>query len=111
MAREISALIDPNHPVLVPKPTPWPGEHPLDHKMRVKMWSAAKERRKAIPKHVRDFVYERDGYRCVQCGMADRLSLDHIYPWSMGGADTAINLQTLCVPCNSRKSDSVEVDA
>lgn len=62
-----------------------------------------KQGRKKIPGHVRTEVYERDLYRCVQCGTHLKLTLDHIVPWSKGGTDTPDNLQTLCQPCNSRK--------
>lgn len=64
--------------------------------------------RKPIPKHVRAAVYERDGYECRKCGAADDLTLDHIFPWSLGGSDTEENLQVLCRPCNSRKRARVE---
>lgn len=63
--------------------------------------------RKKIPDALRMAVYERDGHKCLHCGATDRLSLDHIHPWSLGGADTLDNLQTLCRPCNSRKGARV----
>lgn len=55
------------------------------------------ESRAAIPDRVRQGVYRRDWYRCVTCGTSERLSLDHIHPWSLGGS----------VPCNSRKGARV----
>lgn len=61
-----------------------------------------------IPLDVRREVYARDGHRCVTCGSNEALSLDHIHPWSKGGADSADNLQTLCRPCNSRKGARVD---
>jgi hypothetical protein len=63
--------------------------------------------RPTIPLALRQAVYERDGYTCVTCGADRPLSLDHIYPWSLGGPDTLENLQTMCVPCNCRKGDRV----
>lgn len=65
------------------------------------------EERAAIPDRVRQSVYRRDGYRCVTCGTTERLSLDHIHPWSLGGSDEPSNLQTMCIPCNSRKGARV----
>jgi hypothetical protein len=66
----------------------------------------AKQRPK-IPARIREAVYRRDGYTCLHCGGTDKLSLDHILPYSHGGADTVENLQTLCTPCNSRKGARV----
>ncbi|NUO57264.1 MAG: hypothetical protein HOV78_11400 [Hamadaea sp.] len=51
-------------------------------------------------------MYARDGWKCVQCGAMAPLSLDHIWPWSLGGSDRPENLQTLCMPCNLRKGAS-----
>jgi hypothetical protein len=56
---------------------------------------------------IRSAVYERDGSMCVKCGARDDLTLDHIYPWSLGGPDTVDNLRVLCRPCNSRKGVKV----
>lgn len=64
--------------------------------------------RPAIPRQLRQAVYERDGYACLHCGATERLPLDHIYPYSKGGRDTLENLQTLCKPCNSRKGARVD---
>lgn len=35
------------------------------------------------------------------------LTLDHIFPYALGGLATIDNLQTLCGPCNSRKGAKV----
>lgn len=50
-------------------------------------------------------VYNRDDWKCCHCGSRDALSIDHIVPVSRGGSDDEDNLQTLCRPCNSRKSN------
>lgn len=63
--------------------------------------------RPVIPAPVRTAVYDRDGWRCRQCGASDPLSLDHIFPYSRGGTDAMENLQTLCRPCNSSKGAKI----
>lgn len=63
--------------------------------------------RSPIPDEMRSAVYARDEYTCVTCGADDKLSLDHIHPRSKGGKDTFENLQTMCIPCNSRKGAKV----
>lgn len=71
-------------------------------------WSIERDDyRKKIPAAVRALVYERDEYRCVECGATEGLTLDHIYPWSLGGTDTVDNLRVLCRPCNSSKGARV----
>lgn len=66
------------------------------------------DERLKIPTAIRAAVYERDGYSCVSCSAEENLTLDHIYPWSLGGNDTIENLQTMCQPCNSSKGARVE---
>ncbi|MFJ3973425.1 HNH endonuclease [Streptomyces parvus] len=64
--------------------------------------------RTGISDALRRFIYERDGYRCIRCGDADDLTLDHVHPWVLGGSNSADNLQTLCRTCNSSKNATVE---
>ena len=72
------------------------------------LWAVGRDdERTPIPPDVRERVYERDGWACVSCKSTEDLSLDHIYPWSLGGSDDEDNLQTLCKPCNSRKGARV----
>lgn len=93
------------------------GEEPLTQKARPDLPAApAKLRRKdagtilgpqrertGISEALRQFVYERDGYRCMQCQATEDLTLDHIHPWVLGGTNEVKNLRTLCRTCNSRK--------
>jgi 5-methylcytosine-specific restriction endonuclease McrA len=52
-------------------------------------------------------IFARDGHRCVKCGAQPPLELDHIMPVSRGGSSDPENLQSLCVPCNREKRDSL----
>lgn len=56
-------------------------------------------------------IYERDGYRCVWCGVnvtagpGASATLDHVIGRDAGGTNEANNLVTCCVSCNSRRKD------
>jgi 5-methylcytosine-specific restriction protein A len=52
----------------------------------------------------------RDGFRCVKCGAGGPLDPDHIKPIRTHPelAFELSNLQSLCVPCHSRKT-AIEV--
>lgn len=44
-------------------------------------------------------------HRCVACKTEAPLSMDHVVPFSKGGAHHIDNIQPLCAECNLRKSD------
>lgn len=72
---------------------------------------ASKERnRKKISRTVERRVFAQYAYTCNECGVGGTeadLTLDHIYPHSLGGTDDEDNLRPLCRPCNSRKGAKV----
>ena len=56
---------------------------------------------------VRRTVFQRDGWRCVQCGKAGRLECDHVTPLSVEPGQNPYDpagLQTLCRDCHLRKT-------
>lgn len=53
---------------------------------------------------------KRYNYRCLACGKVEpeiQLTVDHIVPLILGGANNIGNIQPLCHRCNSRKGDTV----
>jgi hypothetical protein len=64
---------------------------------------ASRYRKKPIPQGLRMRVFERDGFKCVQCGTQKELQADHIVAERNGGAAVIENLQTLCSRCNRTK--------
>jgi 5-methylcytosine-specific restriction endonuclease McrA len=62
-------------------------------------------------------ILRRDGHTCRYCGQSApdvRLTVDHVVPESLGGADDPANLVTACTSCNAGKAsiapDSALVD-
>ena len=57
----------------------------------------------------REAIYLRDGDTCLYCrkhaSLCERMTLDHIVPYVIGGSDRPTNLVTACADCNSRRKD------
>ena len=56
---------------------------------------------------VRRFVFERDGWRCVECGRAGRLECDHVTPLEREPGQDPYDpngLQSLCRACHIEKT-------
>lgn len=64
-----------------------------------------------LPKILRILVLRRDNFTCQWCGVDAKtfpeqlFEVDHIVPWSAGGADASWNLRTLCRECNQERSN------
>ncbi|MBU5214374.1 HNH endonuclease [Heyndrickxia oleronia] len=71
--------------------------------------TTSKTKRKPIPTRLRFEVLKRDKFKCQYCGRGVeddvKLHVDHIVPYSKGGADTLDNFKTACQDCNLGKSD------
>lgn len=59
-------------------------------------------------KSLRSLAKRRDGFKCVCCGAAGRLEIDHIKPIRSHPelAFVLANLQSLCPSCHARKTRS-----
>ena len=60
-----------------------------------------------FPKEVRELIYNTAKGRCALCGRKityDKMTLDHIVPLAMNGADDVSNLQCTCFTFNQFKS-------
>ncbi|AOQ23031.1 hypothetical protein MTAT_26690 [Moorella thermoacetica] len=53
-------------------------------------------------KNYREYVLERDSYRCVLCGEPEGLEVHHIVWRFRGGSDRPKNLVTLCKDCHDK---------
>jgi len=82
-------------------------------------WLATKPKPSAEPRdprgprvagaRLRFLVFRRDAYTCQYCGRKAPefpLHVDHIVPWSKGGATVLENLRTACSACNLGKRDT-----
>lgn len=61
--------------------------------------------------HLRRYIKERDNYQCQLCQiefMEEKLEVDHIFPYSLGGSNDKINLMSLCKPCNLDKGKRLD---
>jgi len=77
--------------------------------LREYLYSAPRRAAQAFigKKDVREFIFKRDGYKCLKCGKDHSLSIDHITPVHNDGLNELDNLQTLCSPCNSSKGTKI----
>jgi 5-methylcytosine-specific restriction endonuclease McrA len=87
------------------------GKAPTERTGKKPRRARTKARSRRISWRLRATVLLRDNCACRMCGASPAkdpsvtLHVDHIKPWSKGGATVLDNLQTLCSACNIGKSD------
>jgi 5-methylcytosine-specific restriction endonuclease McrA len=87
------------------------GKAPKERTGKKPRHARTKARSRRISWRLRATVLLSDNCACRMCGAspakdsAVTLHVDHIKPWSKGGATALDNLQTLCSACNIGKSD------
>lgn len=69
--------------------------------------SASSTIRERIPEKIRIAVWRRDGGKCSRCESREKIEFDHIVPISLGGSNTARNIELLCERCNRTKGASI----
>jgi 5-methylcytosine-specific restriction endonuclease McrA len=72
-----------------------------------------KFRYQILPCHRRNIIW-RDQSQCQYCAnyfMADKLTIDHIFPRSRGGKNEWLNLVTACKKCNQKKGNKTPSEA
>lgn len=63
----------------------------------------------AVTKRLRYEILRRDNHTCRYCGESApgvKLTIDHVVPVSLGGADEPANLVAACTDCNAGKAAS-----
>ena len=61
-------------------------------------------KREQISKELREQILKADNYKCVYCGSKSQpFEIDHVYPFSKGGATIFKNLACSCIKCNRKK--------
>lgn len=93
----------------------WRAEHPdyrrdyyQRNKLKFLVWFHRRRARKAqnggnFTVEEWQALCEQYGNKCLACGAADKLTVDHITPISLGGTNDISNIQPLCGRCNSSK--------
>ena len=69
-----------------------------------RVWDTVRRKRWS---RVRRAVFERDGWRCVQCGRGGRLECDHVTPLDCEPGQDPYDVngcQTLCRACHIAKT-------
>ena len=101
---------------------PNPDEYMALRKLRLESHAAgavlANTGRGGLPSSLVLGVMRRDGYRCVKCSSANRLTVHHIggvdnpssdFARRMGKRNTPENLAVVCEPCHDQIHESEEV--
>ena len=72
-----------------------------------------KKKRKTYSQEEREYIYKKANGCCELCGQKlkyEDMTLNHITPLSMGGADKLENLQASCLACKRFKSNILSDD-
>jgi hypothetical protein len=65
----------------------------------------ARKRLGEVSNKVKKQIIERDGNKCLKCGIGVNLEIHHITPLCLGGDNQKENLATLCFKCHKQAPD------
>lgn len=71
---------------------------------RLREWRSSRTPEDGGWEGLRQAVFQRDGFKCCQCGSTEDLHAHHIHPRRYGGTDDMQNLQTLCRGCHGKET-------
>lgn len=85
----------------------WIGEECLPHRTDEELVDIEKPQTK---REIRERLHKEQGGKCLACNPQREVALqdmhlDHIKPYSKGGANSYENYQLLCMACNTRKRE------
>ncbi len=80
----------------------------LEDSGRKIVYKTIKIKKDRISLPLRKQVFKKCGNFCRECKSIENLSVDHIYPESLGGKTKLSNLQILCRMCNSKKGNKIK---
>lgn len=76
-----------------------------DYMIRAKLYKGLNCQTMHIASIYEDEKYKLSNIKCAYCSATERLSLDHLFPRSLGGTDSGENLVYACSFCNSSKNN------
>lgn len=62
-----------------------------------------KTKRRIISEDVRNDLLKKAGHKCELCMSCEKLEIDHIIPFALGGSTSIDNLRILCKSCNLKR--------
>lgn len=62
-----------------------------------------KTKRRTITEDARTTLMNKANHKCELCGSVEKLEIDHIVPFALGGNTSIDNLRVLCKSCNLKR--------
>lgn len=66
--------------------------------------------KRSLRGRTKDAILQRDGGKCLLCSAMEKLTLQHVLPYSLGGESHSSNLVALCDKCNQKLSDEYHIE-